>query len=144
MSRISHSPGHCITRTAFALMARGNEELKKIGITGAQFYVMQILWEHEGEKMTLKQIKDAMDIKPPSLTKLINRLEHKGYITRSTDPSDKRSSIITLTESAEYLKEEMMKFMDGFTSKFHKGITKAELDTLERVLLRMQENLSRM
>ena len=144
MSLYEKSPSHTLSRTAFMMMAKGNECLKLYMITGAQMYVMMQLWENEGRKMTHKQIYSLMDIKPPSLTKLINQLENKGYITKRNDPEDKRSTVISLTKAGMLLKERTMEFGAEFEKKMFSGIISQDIKTLKKVLLKIQENLSKM
>mgnify|MGYP002410813961 CR=1 FL=1 len=126
------------------MMAKVNEYLKLHHITGAQLYVLMLLWENEGREMTQKQMYNVMEIKPPSLTKLIIQLEKKGYISRKTNPEDKRYSIIMLTRTGTQLRGRTLEFADEFNGKLFNGISDDEVATMKTVIMKLQENLSKM
>ena len=49
---------------------------------------------------TPRQISATTGIPPSTVTKLLDRLEEAGYITRSPDPADRRRTVIALVPSA--------------------------------------------
>lgn len=56
--------------------------------------------------MTVSQISNLLQVKPPSITPVIKNLEEQGYVERTVDPKDRRSVFIQLTEKAnEYMHE---------------------------------------
>lgn len=40
----------------------------------------------------------AEKIQPPSMTRIVNGLEERGYVARRPDPSDRRRCLVTLTD----------------------------------------------
>ena len=55
----------------------------------------------EQPEMSQKELQEKMNIQAGSLSEVLAKLEHKGFITRAKDENDKRSSIITLTEEGQ-------------------------------------------
>lgn len=55
--------------------------------------------QQRGEQITPKDIARAVDISAASTTKLIDRLEAGGHLVRSPHPSDRRTQLISVTES---------------------------------------------
>lgn len=55
--------------------------------------------QRRGEAVTPKDIARAVDISPASTTKLIDRLVAAGHLTRSPHPTDRRTTVISVTES---------------------------------------------
>ena len=49
--------------------------------------------------MTAARLAEAERLQPQSLTRLIQDLEEKGMIARASDPDDKRTLVISLTEA---------------------------------------------
>ncbi|MEO8193059.1 MAG: MarR family transcriptional regulator [Gemmatimonadales bacterium] len=50
---------------------------------------------------TLGELAAAEQVKPPTMTKLVNALEEDGYVARKSDRSDGRITIITATKKGE-------------------------------------------
>jgi DNA-binding MarR family transcriptional regulator len=55
--------------------------------------------------MIQAQLSDALAVEPPSVTLMTRKLEASGHIRRTPAPSDKRASIVELTESGQALAE---------------------------------------
>ena len=53
----------------------------------------------DGEGRTVSELGAAVGTKPSTLTSVLDRLERRGHITRSTRASDRRSVLIELTDS---------------------------------------------
>jgi DNA-binding MarR family transcriptional regulator len=53
----------------------------------------------DGRGRTVSQLGAAVGTKPTTLTSVLDRLERRGHITRSTRASDRRSVLIELTDS---------------------------------------------
>ncbi len=48
-----------------------------------------------------KELIEEMKVNPSSMSEMISKLEHDGYVKRTVDPADKRATLITLTELGE-------------------------------------------
>ena len=48
-----------------------------------------------------KALAEQLRVNPSSMSEFIDRLESDGYIVRTVDPTDKRATIITLTEKGQ-------------------------------------------
>lgn len=55
--------------------------------------------QHRGEIVTPKDIAQAVEISGASTTKLIDRLVAAGHLSRDPHPTDRRTVLITVTES---------------------------------------------
>lgn len=51
-----------------------------------------------GEPLRVSAIADTVHSDVSTVSRQVNRLEGQGIVTRSTDPEDRRASVITLTE----------------------------------------------
>ena len=94
---------------------------------------MMVLWEegHVNEKF----LCEALFLKSNTLTPLLKKLEAKGYISRSKDPGDERSIVITLTKAGSKLKEDALCVPETIAQEFH--LTPEEAGILYRVLYKM-------
>lgn len=69
---------------------------KEAGITGPQLLVLQELARVKG--VTSKEVSSAVNLSQATVTNIIDRLEDKGYITRSRSTIDRRRVALFLTE----------------------------------------------
>jgi deazaflavin-dependent oxidoreductase (nitroreductase family) len=57
--------------------------------------------------MIQAQLSDALGIEPPSVTLMTRKLDASGHIRRRSAPSDKRASVVELTESGMALADQV-------------------------------------
>lgn len=53
--------------------------------------------------MTLGDLADRERVAPPSVTRMVDRLEQEGYVERLADPQDRRVCRVVITERAEQM-----------------------------------------
>ncbi len=123
-----------IERTIF------DKEFEKIGITYSQFKVLNWIWRY-GE-LTQKEIHDFVNVKPSSLTTMINVLIKKGLVVRNTDPTDARIRRISATEKCTKLGEDAWKVIDAFDMKIRQVLTEEEYETTVRSLMKLTDALN--
>lgn len=73
-----------------------NSFMKKYDLTMPQFNVLRILRGAKGS-INVQTIKDRMVEKSPNLTRLIDKLESKQFLSRSNSSNDKRTILVTIT-----------------------------------------------
>jgi len=71
------------------------------GLTAPRLSVLSVL-VFVGPR-TLGQLAQAEQVKPPTMTRLVDALEKDGYVRRTTDKVDARVTIISATKSGEAL-----------------------------------------
>jgi len=76
-----------------------SKELKKYGLTSEQFNVLRILKGKHPEQMCVRDVVGRMIEKNSNVPRIIDRLELKKLVKRSTSPNDKRETAISLTEA---------------------------------------------
>ena len=77
--------------------------LDPLDLTYTQYIALLILWERDG--LSVKDLGDRMFLDSGTLTPLLRKLEDKGLITRTRDPTDERSVVVTLTPEGRDLRE---------------------------------------
>lgn len=133
----------CITTQA-ALSARAflSRRLEDNGIdmTIEQFKVMVVLWK---EKSSAQQnIADFVGKDKTSVTRLIAGLEKRSLIQRTSDKSDKRCNLVTLTAQGIALETSTMAVLSDASAFVHKNIDPKELEITLRVLQTMCQTLN--
>lgn len=77
--------------------------LADAGVTEQQWRVLRVL--NERGPLDPTEIADRSCLLLPSLTRILQTLEAKGFITRAAHPTDRRRQIITITDSGKGLIE---------------------------------------
>lgn len=128
-----HKAGLNILYTAWWLKTVMSKELKEFGLTHEQYNVLRILKGKYPEQMCVRDIACRMIEKSSNVPRIIDRLEVKKLVKRSTSTIDKRETVITLTQSGITILEActvtVTKMMDGVME-----INNQEATTLNRLL----------
>ncbi|MDD5211839.1 MAG: MarR family transcriptional regulator [Sulfuricurvum sp.] len=114
--------------------------LHDIDMTIEQFKVMVVLWK-EGTS-TQQNIADFVGKDKASVTRLIAGLEKRSLIKRTSDKTDKRCNLVTLTPQGIALEKPTMEVLEKATLHLHRGIDPQELAITLRVLKQMCQTLN--
>ena len=87
------------------IISKYKEFLDKIDLTYTQYIVMLALWEQGSTNV--RQLGNIICLDSGTLTPLLKKLEKKGLITRTKDPSDERNLIIDVTKDGYKLKDKV-------------------------------------
>lgn len=87
-----------LLRTAEALTWGVSETLKVADLTPAQYNVLRILRGAIPEGATCGQISERMVTKDSDITRLLERLDARGLITRARDGQDRRFITVRITQ----------------------------------------------
>jgi len=86
-----------IQRTAQESMRWVLEALRPAGLSPSQFNVLRILRGARPEAVTCGDIGERMVTRDPDLTRLLDRLEAAGMVTKSRDADDRRVVNVRIT-----------------------------------------------
>ena len=116
------------------------------GITLARAAVLSLLARSvPSGACSQRALSRALRVTPRNVTGLIDALEREGLVARTPHPTDRRSTLVSLTESGPRLAETLQREQDAFAETLFAGADPAELQSvtrlLDRVLARVQERL---
>lgn len=77
-----------------------NPILSEYDLTLSQYRVLKYLYGLENKPARVVDIEKECSIRHPTALGLLNHLEEKGFIKRTVNPDDGRSSLISLTDQA--------------------------------------------
>ncbi len=113
---------------------------KNIGaFNGAQGRILYVLWQEDG--VPIKTISDKSGLAITSLTTMLERMEKSGLISRRQDETDKRKTLLFLTDKAKELKDDYDAVSDEMGNIYYRGFTEKEILKFEEYLNRIKENL---
>ena len=96
-----------LMRTADALQTQIEAFLKKFGLTGTQYNALRILRGAGPEGLPCREIGERMITHDPDITRLLNRLEDRGFVERTRDKHDRRVIYGKITAAGLKLLREM-------------------------------------
>jgi MarR family transcriptional regulator, transcriptional regulator for hemolysin len=133
-------PGYLINRCARLFARWGEVQFRPLGLSMAQVPVLACL--KDGMARTQKELARLIQIEQPTMAQLLARMERDGLIRRTSDPKDKRSSLLSLTELAESRLPQARAVLDQGSAIALQGLSVHEIDTLTRLLTRVLDNVS--
>jgi DNA-binding MarR family transcriptional regulator len=96
-----------VLRTADALQTQVECQLKKFGLTGTQYNALRILRGAGPEGLPCREIGERMITRDPDITRLLNRLEDRGFVERTRAKHDRRVIYGRITAAGRNLLREM-------------------------------------
>jgi DNA-binding MarR family transcriptional regulator len=113
------------------------------GLTPARTH---LLWElHRLGPSTQQTLATALNVTPRNVTGLVDALEAGGFVDRRPHPSDRRATLVTLTELGTKTTAEMARGRELIASELVAGFGDNQLDqfigNLDTVAERLHEML---
>lgn len=133
-------------RTGFALAKvckahRGNvgDLLAEHGLHVGQEMVLVELWESDG--LRGGELAARLGVEPPTVTKMLRRLEGCGLVERRPDPSDARSFRVYLTDRGRDLEGPVAGCWERAEGRLLAGLGEEERRTFHELLVRVRSSL---
>jgi DNA-binding MarR family transcriptional regulator len=123
-----------LTRTALAA------RLLEHGFYAGQDQIMLALAREDGQ--TPGQLAGRLGVRPPTITKTINRLQGQGYLEKRASETDARQAHILLTEAGRQAIASIEKALRKTEKLALRGFDKKDLRALSKLLRRIEVNLS--
>lgn len=92
--------------------------------------------------LTPRELADTERVRPPTMTKIISRLEERGLIERTPHPTDRRQVMLAATDSGRAVVFEHRRARDVWLAQRLAGLTPSERETL-RQAAELLDRLSR-
>ncbi|MBF0274628.1 MAG: MarR family transcriptional regulator [Nitrospinae bacterium] len=131
--------GFHINRTANLLRNSFNSFLKPYGIAGEQFTLLKIL--NENPAITQTEISEYLYKNKTTITRMMDVLEKKGYITKVRQNNDRRSFRISVTKSGKSLISELSGIFDPKIERLNNVFSEEEMASFLKVIDKFQEFL---
>lgn len=102
---------------------------ESLDLTPSQLSAMAVLL-NSGDQL-MGQLAGQEKVQPPSMTRIVNSLEARGYVERRPEPRDHRQCLVALTDSGREVLLANRRRRDQWLAA-----RLAELDPAEREILR--------
>ncbi|MEZ5440182.1 MAG: MarR family transcriptional regulator [Lysobacterales bacterium] len=114
-------------------------ELEGTQLTLAQAKTLLRLRRCEGARQV--ELAEYLEIRPITLTRLVDQLQAEGLVERRADPQDRRAFQLYLTEAAQPVVEQIVVAVTRLQLRALEGVTPDAVAVFSAVLESMRENL---
>jgi MarR family transcriptional regulator for hemolysin len=133
------SPGHLISLAARGFARLSEARLKPLGFGVGHLPVLVAL--ENGRVRSQRDLARFARIEQPSMAQMLARMERDGLICRTPDPADRRSSQVSLTETARTRLPDACAVLFQGNRDVLSGFTDEEVSQLVALLTRLIANL---
>lgn len=123
--------------TAWWLKTNMSKGLKEFGLTHEQYNVLRILKGKYPEQICVRDIACRMIEKNSNVPRIVDRLEIKKLVKRTSSAIDKRETVITLTQAGILLLEASTRSIDETMEKVT-ILSEAESVQLNKILEKLR------
>lgn len=127
-----------IIRAQQLVLHRADSVLRDLGLTLARYEVLMVLVFSTRGTLPLSLIGDRLQVHPTSVTSLLDRLEHQGYVRRRAHPTDRRAKLAEVTPEG---REVAQVATDRLNEKVYAepGIDEDDVESLIEILGRLRQ-----
>lgn len=114
--------------------------LGRYNLTAMQWFVLGYVYESGSQGISLTRLKQILDTSMPFITSVVNTLEAKGFIFKTTSEADNRVKIAKLSADHRALVEEIEEGLrEALRVELYTrdGISRQELQTYIEVLFKL-------
>lgn len=133
-------PTFRLKRTYLAMRRAMDESLQPIGLTAAQFDVMQQLLHEDG--LEHRVLQERLGIASPTLTNIVDGMVERALVERRMSQADARVKQLFLTEKAHELHDQLHLAGEQFVAQMFAGFSPHEvgmfLDWLDRLTANLE------
>lgn len=117
-----------------------DRQMASIGLTRSQWWLLTYLYFKDG--INQKDLASLMDMEKAPLSRLLDRMEIKGWILRKNETKDRRIKNIYLSESVKPLIGSMRKKAAEYRQDSLSVLSDEELNSLRNLLQTLKTDLS--
>ncbi|KAA3602847.1 MAG: MarR family transcriptional regulator [Calditrichaeota bacterium] len=135
------APAYLIYRTARVLRMFFIKMMKNSGndLTQEQWLILNRIRNQEGISQT--ELSDSVFNDRPNITRIVDSLIKRNFVTRRKDANDGRKFNVFLTKEGEIFVEKITKVVEKERERIYKGISENELEQLSNFLQKFEKNI---
>ena len=140
-SFLDQSAGYLINMTALLLKRELTSALNKnkINVTPEQWAILNRLSENSG--LSQKEVAKRTFKDNANITRILDKLEKKGFAKREMDSNDRRVWKIQITKEGKHIRDQIEPLAKEILKKVTKGIDPKDVNAFNTTAKKMLENL---
>src|SRR2546425_6845079 len=131
--------GRLLLRVVREMRTMFDRNLEQVGLTAQQAEIL-FRCSRAGE-LTPKQLTNLLMTDNAGVTRLVDRLERKGLVTRHTSANDRRSVTVRLTRSGTALVPRVARLAHAQRRRIFAGLSATEQKQMRALLHRILDNV---
>jgi len=139
---VSRNFGFLLNDVARLMRTVYDRRIRELGLTRAQWWVLTHLFRADG--ITQTELAVVLEVEKPTLGRLLDRLEAKGWVRRTHDARDRRVWRVRLTKEVEPALRTMRAIAAELRRDALAGLSAAERERFVDSLLEIKSNLLRL
>ena len=94
------------------------------------------------KELTQRELADLCMFDVTTMSRTLDKMEQAGLIQRNKNPVSRRSHLIRLTEKGKEKGKQVREEFNWLDEMLQKGLAREELETLYRILEKIEKNLT--
>lgn len=131
---------NALVRAARAHRTAAGSLLSAVGLHPGQEALLAALYESDGR--TQADLAQTLGVEPPTVTKMLQRMEAGGLVERTGDPGDRRALRVHLTARGKRLRPRLDKALRQLDEQAFAGLSDRQQTQLAAMLTQVAENLT--
>ncbi len=136
---VKESTGYALAKVCKAHRGNVGEQLAVLELHVGQEMVLIELFEQDG--LRGGELAERLGVEPPTVTKMLRRLEKCGLVERRQDSRDARSLRVYLTGEGRSLEEPLARCWEMVEEGTFAGMSVGERRTFRRLLAKVRANI---
>lgn len=117
-----------------------DQEMRPYGVTHVQWTTLAQLSRSSRKSMTQADLARLLGVGKVATSRMVDRLEAAGLVTRGTDTADRRVNLIVITPKASEILAQMTKVSRQINKQLQEGLTEAQVRAMEHALATIKRN----
>lgn len=109
----------------------------------AQMQIIKYILKHDGKTIYQRDLEEVFNLRRATISGILKTMEKNNVIIRVCDPNDARGKIVILSDDAKKFFKEKETLFKKLETDLKKDISKEELETFYKVILKMRDNINR-
>lgn len=136
---IKETVGYALAQVCKAHRYAVDTALRRHNLRAGQEMILLQLWADEG--LTQSQLVERLGVEPPTITKMLQRMEAEDLIERRPDPEDARISRVYLKPCSRALEQTVAASWREVEDQLTAGLSAEERMLLRRLLIQLRQNM---
>lgn len=129
--------GYLLRRVSNQVSGEFERSLKARSISVAEWVVLSRVGSQRG--ITSGKLANELKLTRGAISKIVEKLEAKGLLTRASVQDDARVKKLFLTDKGTEILPQLVKIADDNDRRFFDGLSDSEKKVLRKLLLRLAE-----
>lgn len=127
-----------VMRVQQILQSAVDGALKPHGLTFARYEALVLLYFSRSSSLPMRVMGERLQLHPTSVTNIVDRLEADGLVNRLPHPTDRRTTLVAITENGIRRREEATAAVTAIDFGLA-GLTERQVQSLTELLARVRK-----